>query len=134
MSMTCTITTPERLVYQGEAQMVVVPASDGELGILPMHAPLMALLGVGELRLGTTPTDRSHYFIRGGFVKVQDGKVTVLATEAEASSQIDAEAARAQLKELEDGLPSTGLTVEERQEWNDRIEAARLRAAVAEKG
>lgn len=133
MSMTCTITTPEQLVYEGEAQMVVVPGSDGELGILPAHAPLMALLGVGELRLAAPDGSKQSYFVSGGFVKVQDKKVTVLATEAEAGADIDAGEAASELSKLQADLPSTGITVEERQEWNDKISAAKIRVAISKK-
>ena len=66
MSIHCSITTPEKLVYEGTARMVVVPSSDGELGILPNHAALMSLLGVGELRLEAENGGQSSFFVSVG--------------------------------------------------------------------
>ena len=88
MSIHCSITTPEKLVYEGTARMVVVPSSDGELGILPNHAALMSLLGVGELRLEAENGGQSSFFVSGGFVQVADDAVNVLATEAEAAGDL----------------------------------------------
>ena len=78
------VISPERVVYEGEADGVVAPAWNGELGILRGHAPLMALLGEGELRIrhgGTT--DRFH--VAGGFLQVVDDTVTVLSERADAA-------------------------------------------------
>jgi F-type H+-transporting ATPase subunit epsilon len=76
------VISPEATVYEGEAESVVAPAWDGEIGILRGHAPLMALLGSGDLRVtlrGTT--ERFH--VRGGFLQVVDDVVTVLSEHAE---------------------------------------------------
>jgi F-type H+-transporting ATPase subunit epsilon len=78
------VISPERTIYEGAADAVVAPAWDGQLGILRGHAPLMALLGSGELRVtrgGTT----EEFFVRGGFLQVVDNKVTVLSEHAEAA-------------------------------------------------
>ena len=76
------VISPEQTVYQGEADAVVAPAWDGELGILRGHAPLMALLGAGELRIqrgGAT----ERFRVSGGFLQVVDDVVTVLSEHAE---------------------------------------------------
>jgi F-type H+-transporting ATPase subunit epsilon len=78
------VITPEATVFQGEADQVVAPAYNGELGILRGHAPLMALLGTGRLRImhgGTT----SVFRVSGGFLQVVDNVVTVLGEHAEAA-------------------------------------------------
>jgi F-type H+-transporting ATPase subunit epsilon len=79
-----TVITPEATVFEGEADQVIAPAYNGELGILRGHAPLMALLGTGRLRImqgGTTSTFR----VSGGFLQVVDNVVTVLGEQAEAA-------------------------------------------------
>jgi F-type H+-transporting ATPase subunit epsilon len=89
------IVTPERPVYEGEADSVVVPAHDGEIGILPRHARLLAALGVGELR--TTAAGTVHrFFVEGGFVQVRADRVTVLCDRASRLADLDPRAARAE--------------------------------------
>jgi F-type H+-transporting ATPase subunit epsilon len=75
--------TPEATLYEGEADMVVLPAWDGELGILRGHAPMMALLGEGTLRV-TRDGGEERFFVSGGFMQVADDAVRVLSDKAEA--------------------------------------------------
>jgi len=131
MSIHCSITTPEKLVYEGTARMVVVPSSDGELGILPNHAALMSLLGVGELRLEAENGGQSSFFVSGGFVQVADDAVNVLATEAEAAGDLDRQEAQAALEKIRADMPESGLTAVEREEWRRRVLAAQARVRVA---
>ncbi len=126
----CTVTTPEKLVNEGEARLVVVPAVDGELGILPRHAPLMALLGVGELRINRPGGETERLFVNGGFLQVLDNRVNVLATEAELAGSIDVEAARADLLRKR-SVEAGGLTPEQRVERARDIRAAEARLRVA---
>lgn len=76
------VISPERTVFEGEADSVVAPAWDGELGILRGHAPLIALLGSGELRV-RHGNDTEHFNVAGGFLQVVDDVVTVLSEQAE---------------------------------------------------
>ncbi len=78
------VISPERKLYEGPARFVVVPAHDGELGILAGHAPLMALLGDGILRVATE-TEIRRFRVSRGFVQVVDDVVSVLSEEAEIS-------------------------------------------------
>jgi F-type H+-transporting ATPase subunit epsilon len=78
------VISPEQTVYEGSADSVVAPAWDGELGILRGHAPLMALLGEGDLRIRDGGrTERFH--VAGGFLQVRDNVVTVLSETARAA-------------------------------------------------
>lgn len=79
---TLSVISPERKVFEGEARFVVVPAFDGELGILHGHAPLMALLGKGVLRVETTAGTR-RFRVSGGFVQVAANEVAVVSERAE---------------------------------------------------
>jgi F-type H+-transporting ATPase subunit epsilon len=87
------IITPERVAFQGKVDAIVATAYDGELGILPGHAPMMVVLGIGELRVRVG--DRFEWFAIGeGFLHVAEDVVTVLTPFAEAAREVDVEAAR----------------------------------------
>ena len=91
------IVTGERVVYtEDDVDMVVAPGSDGVLGILPRHAPLITTLSAGELRVKKGGTEQA-LIVFGGFMEVTPDKVIVLADSAERAEEIDvarAEAAR----------------------------------------
>ena len=76
------VVTPEREVWTGEADMVVAQSVEGQLGILPGHAPLLALLDVGPLRIKTGGSEVESR-IEGGFLHVAFDRVDVLAERAE---------------------------------------------------
>lgn len=82
------IITAERPVYSGEVDLVVAPGVEGELGILPHHAPLLTALTIGELRL-RKGEDEESLAIAGGFMEVLADKVIILADSAERSEEID---------------------------------------------
>jgi len=100
------IVTPERLVYSDYVDSVQVPGIEGELGILPHHAPLLSMLGMGELRIRKGASEES-FAIFGGFLQVRPDKVVVMAETADLASEIDLERAqearRAAEKALETG-------------------------------
>jgi F-type H+-transporting ATPase subunit epsilon len=76
------VVTPEREVWSGDAEMVVVTAADGQLGVLPGHAPLLALLGRGPLEV-QAGGERIRTTVDGGFLHVANDRVDVLAEHAE---------------------------------------------------
>jgi F-type H+-transporting ATPase subunit epsilon len=86
------VITATTTVFDGVADMVLAPGSEGELGILPHHAPLLTTLDIGELRVRRNNVDEG-IFIGGGFLEVNDNVVTVLADDAERSANIDEERA-----------------------------------------
>ena len=75
------VISPEKVLFEGSARSVSAPAFDGEMGILPMHAPLMTLLGKGTLRLGTAEGER-RFDVEGGFLQVVDDQVRVVTENA----------------------------------------------------
>jgi F-type H+-transporting ATPase subunit epsilon len=99
------IVTPERLAFSEEVDAVTVPGSEGELGILPHHAPLVSTLGVGELRI-RKGTIEEAFAIFGGFLQVLPNKVIVLAETADMASEIDLEKAQEARREAEQALES----------------------------
>jgi len=86
------IVTPERLVYHDDVDGVQLPGSEGELGVLPRHAPLISTLGMGELRVRKGDLE-DVFAVIGGFVQVRPDKVIVLAETADLASDIDLEKA-----------------------------------------
>ena len=99
------IVTPEKLAYQGEVDSVVLPGSEGELGVLPHHAPLVSTLGAGELRLRKGGQEES-FAIVGGFLQVLPDKVVVMAETADIASEIDVEKAQEARRKAEQTLES----------------------------
>jgi F-type H+-transporting ATPase subunit epsilon len=83
------LVAPAGLVFEGDVEMVVIPAVTGEVGILPRHAPLVAQLAIGRLRALTSDGTWLVFAVADGFVKVQFNKVIVLADAAEEASKID---------------------------------------------
>jgi F-type H+-transporting ATPase subunit epsilon len=97
------IVTPERLAYSDTVDSVVLPGSEGELGVLPHHAPLVSTLGVGELRIRKGGLEES-FAIFGGFLQVRPDKVVVMAETADLSAEIDLEKAVEARREAERAL------------------------------
>jgi F-type H+-transporting ATPase subunit epsilon len=94
------IVTPERLAYRDEVDAVVLPGSEGELGVLPHHAPLVSTLGIGELRIRKGGQEES-FAIVGGFLQVRPDKVVVMAETADMASEIDLEKANEARRDAE---------------------------------
>jgi F-type H+-transporting ATPase subunit epsilon len=80
--MQVTVISPEASMFDGEADAVVAPAFDGQVGILPNHAPFMTLLGEGTLMVRRAGT-ASRFSIRGGFLQVVDNRVRVVTEHVE---------------------------------------------------
>jgi F-type H+-transporting ATPase subunit epsilon len=78
--LTVSVISPEAVLFEGSTESVVAPAFDGQLGILTGHAPMVTLLGNGELRLGTGGAHRFH--VEGGFLQVVDNVVRVVTEHA----------------------------------------------------
>ena len=122
------IITPERIAFQEKVDAVVATAYDGEVGILPGHAPMMVVLGIGELRVRVG--NRFEWFAIGeGFLHVADDVVTVLTPFAEAAREVDVdEARRLEITTAENPLLQGTILGEEQ-----RKRLAKLRERVAAK-
>ena len=92
------LVTPDGAIYEGEAQMLVVPGAAGEIGVLARHAPLVALLKAGETRIKADGD--WHAFATGpGYFKIQSDRAIVLVDDAVRAEAIDVEVARRQAEE-----------------------------------
>jgi len=98
------IVSAEGEIFSGPAAMVFAPASQGELGIAPRHAPLLSLLKAGEVRVQTPDGEQQFFFVGGGALEVQPNKVTVLADTALRAKDIDEAAALAAKQRAEEAL------------------------------
>jgi F-type H+-transporting ATPase subunit epsilon len=87
------VITPERKVYEDDVDMVIAPGSEGYLGILPHHAPLLTGLGPGEFRVKKGGTEEV-LAVFGGFMDVRGDRVVVLTEAAEHAEEIDLKAAQ----------------------------------------
>ena len=126
------IISAERVVYSEDVDIVVAPGIQGQLGILPHHAPLMTMLQPGELMVRRNNEEES-IFVSGGFLEVRGDKVVVLADVAERADEIDIARAEAAKRRAEEGIAQHPAHMD-----HARAEAALLRSMirlrVAEKG
>ena len=126
------IVTPERQVFSDTVDSVQVPGSEGELGVLPHHAPLVSTLGVGELRFRKDGAEES-FAIVGGFLQVRPDKVVVLAETADMASEIDLEKAQEARREAERAIESGFQEGADLPAARAQLQQALLRIRVAER-
>jgi F-type H+-transporting ATPase subunit epsilon len=111
MPMHLEIITAERQVYSDEVDMVIAPGFDGQLGILPMHAPLMTMLKPGELTV-RKDGENMYVAVSGGFMEVLGNKVSVLADACERSDEIDEQRAEQAVQRAQERLANRGSDME----------------------
>jgi len=97
------IITAERQVYGEEVDMVIAPGIDGQLGILPHHAPLMTVLQPGEITIRKGGSD-DYLAVTGGFLEVLGNRVSILADAAERSDEIDEERAQEAMRRAQERI------------------------------
>ena len=123
------IVTAERLVTSEEVEVLVAPGVDGELAILPHHAPLLTVLKPGEIRV-LNDGEESDIVVSGGFMEVMPDKVTILADTAERADEIDEVRAEAALKKAQERIESAPADMNlERAVASLRRSQARLKVA-----
>ena len=127
------IVTPERRAFEGDVDEVIVPGSEGELGILPHHAPLISLLGQGVLRLKSGGQEQ-EFAIFGGFLQVRPDRVVVLAETADVAADIDLERAERARREAERVLEGGFVEPADLASARAALQRALIRIKVAERG
>lgn len=101
----CDIVTPETTLASEEAYMVVVPGSEGEMGFLAGHEPLVAVLSEGTVRIQKEKDGETvSYVVQGGYVEITGQKVIVLADRARSATEIDVDEVKRKLTELESSV------------------------------
>ena len=119
------IITAERQVFSDEVDMVVAPGIDGQLGILPRHAPLMTMLKPGELTVRKAGEEDMYVAVSGGFMEVLGNRVSILADACERSDEIDEERAQQAVQRAQERLASRSEDME-----LERVMASLRRAQV----
>ena len=104
MPMMLEIITAERQVFSDEVDMVVAPGIDGQLGILPRHAPLMTMLKPGALTVRKAGEEDMYVAVSGGFMEVLGNRVSILADACERSDEIDEERAQQAVQRAQERL------------------------------
>jgi F-type H+-transporting ATPase subunit epsilon len=99
MSFKCVIVAPEQQLMDETVTQVILPAEDGLLGILTGRSPLLARLGLGELRIDLPDGQKRRYLVEGGVAQMKDNKLTILTNAAWAPGELDAAAAKAEYEE-----------------------------------
>ena len=123
------IVSAEGEIFAGEAAMVFAPASQGEVGIAPRHAPLLTLLKPGEVRVQTPDRQEQVFYVSGGVLEVQPSKVSVLADTALRARDIDEAAALAAKQRAQEALRDRGTPHDQAHALNELIQAeAQLKA------
>jgi F-type H+-transporting ATPase subunit epsilon len=102
--LTVDVVSPERVLYSGEADMLVCRTSEGEIAFLPGHVPFLGALGVGVVRSLLPERGEQAAAVHGGFVEVANDRVIVLSDVAELAEQIDVERARRAKQRAEERL------------------------------
>lgn len=130
MAFQCVIVTPEQQAFDERITQAVVPAHDGQIGILTDRAPLLVKLGIGALQLDLAGGQRRTLFIEGGIAQMKDNRLTIVTNEAVEPSAIDAESARAEFAE------ATAQRVTDEKSHDDRqrrLQRARVMQELARK-
>lgn len=118
------IITAERQVFADDVNVVVAPGIEGELGILPHHAPLMTMLAPGELLI-RKDSEETYMSVSGGFLEVRPDKILILADACERAEEIDIERAEAAKHRAEERLKTRTPELDVAQ-----VQAALLRSLV----
>ena len=117
----CRVITPEEVIYDGEADLVVARIADGDLGVLVDHSPLVSTVEVGEVRI-REGEEQHVYATSDGFFKVSENLVQVLVEEAVSVEDIDVDAAEERVEEAEQELSEVSEEAEDRDRVVSEIE------------
>ncbi len=101
MAFHCVIVTPEQQAFKADITQAIIPAYDGQVGILTGHAPMLAKLGVGELRVDLVGGGTRYFLVDGGVAQMRGQELTIVTDDATAASELNADTARATLAEAQ---------------------------------
>ncbi len=129
------IVSAEGEIHSGEASMVFAPASMGEVGIAPRHAPMLTTLRPGEVRVQDAEGNEETIYVTGGMLEIQPNQVTILADTALRGDQLDEAAALEAQRQAEEALRGASTETDVARAQAELTEArARYRAAEKLKG
>ena len=120
----CRVITPEEIVYDGEADLVVARIADGDLGVMVDHAPLVSSVEPGEVRI-RDGEEQHIYATSDGFFKVSENLVQILVEEAVVPNEIDVNAAENRIEEAERAISEISEDAEDRDRVRGELERSR---------
>jgi F-type H+-transporting ATPase subunit epsilon len=126
------VITPERKVYEDDVDMVIAPGSEGYLGILPHHAPLLTALGPGEFRVKKGGAEEV-LAVFGGFMDVRGDRVTVLTEAAEHVEEIDVQRAQQARERAQAALQAGPMSAADEMRARAALQRALVRMRVSER-
>ncbi|MDQ2952388.1 MAG: F0F1 ATP synthase subunit epsilon [Chloroflexota bacterium] len=126
------VITPEKRVYEDDVDMVIAPGSEGYLGILPHHTPLLTGLGPGEFRIKKGGVEEI-LAVFGGFMDVRDDKVVVLTEAAEPADEFDAQRAQAARQLAQEQIQAGTLSAADEARARASLQRALVRIRVSER-
>lgn len=133
MPLSLEIVSPDKLLLSRPVDMVVIPASEGELGVLPGHSPMIVLLRGGTIRIYENNQVIEQLYVAGGFAEITPERCTVLANEAVPVADVSKAAADARVTEAQTAYAGIDkMNVPALDEAMDRIQAARAMAEAAQ--
>jgi F-type H+-transporting ATPase subunit epsilon len=103
MTLNLRVMAPNRIVWNSEAQEIILSTNSGQIGILPNHAPLLTALDIGIMKIRTN-SQWSTMALMGGFAMIENNQLTILVNEAEKASNIDPEEARTTFEATQENL------------------------------
>ncbi len=130
MAFQCVIVTPEQQALDERLTQAIVPAHDGQIGILTDRAPLLVKLGTGVLQLDLASGQRRSLFIEGGIAQMKDNRLTIVTNEAIDPAEIDADSTRAEFAEATAQRATDQRSQDDRQR---RLQRARVMQELARK-
>ena len=128
MALQVELVSPERILFSGEAQMVVCRTAGGEIAFMTGHAPFLGAMGIGVVRVHREGGEVLKAAVHGGFVEVKDNRVIILSDVAELPDQIDAERARRSQADAEQWLKGGG---DEDEDAEAQLRRAQVRLELA---
>jgi F-type H+-transporting ATPase subunit epsilon len=118
------LVSPEKLLFSGSVEAVIVPGTEGEFTVLKDHAPLMAMLKPGIVTVEETAAKKARLFVRAGFADVSNGGLTILAEQAIPVEELDAAKIDADIKDAEEDVADAA-TDEGRRHAREKLDQLR---------
>ncbi|HWH35716.1 MAG TPA: ATP synthase F1 subunit epsilon [Acidimicrobiales bacterium] len=131
MTLQVELVSPEKILYSGEADMVIARTTDGEIAFMTGHAPFIGSLGIGAVTIRTSEGDDVVAAVHEGFVEVTDDRVTVLSDAAELVDDIDTGRAEDALRRAEEARSQAADDDDARQDARAAADRARLRVELS---
>jgi F-type H+-transporting ATPase subunit epsilon len=124
------LVSPEKIVFAGEVEAVVVPGVEGEFTVLKDHAPTLALLKPGIIEFDQSASRKTKLFVRGGFAQIAPEGLTILAEQTIALEELDAAKIDADLKDAEEDIADAKFDEQRRIATERRDQLSELKTAL----